>query len=155
MTRGKGKNPVTGLSRSMTPGELADIEGLKNEAEATLKHVEEHQITGAGEMVDKQRLKQEIARYDAIIHEGTPAKVRGINKDKLTEEARSLETEMQKYMPTREEMDHPERNPGAVRKHMKWGDKNQQNIQRYKEIMRTLEPEDPTATSIDKLRREK
>jgi hypothetical protein len=148
MVRSKGK-------RSMTIGERQDIEGLKAEAEATLRHAEENKVAGSGEMLDKTHLKREIARYDEILHEGAPVKVRGVTKDKLISEARELEDKMQKYMPTREEMAHPERNPGAVQKHIKWGDRNKGNIQRYKEIMRTLEPDDPTATSIDRLRRDK
>lgn len=156
MTRGKGKvNPVTGLDRSMTAGEILDAKSMKAEAEATLKYAEENQIAGAGANIDKAKLKAEIARYDAIIHEGTPTKVSGIKKDALVEEAKKLAETMQKNMPTIEEMNHPAKNPGAVQKHLKWESRNMQNIQRYKEIMRTLEPDDPTNTSIDRLRRDK
>jgi hypothetical protein len=155
MTRGKGKNPITGLERSMTTAELDDIRGMKQEAEATLKHVETHNVSGAGEMVDKGKLKAEIAKYDAIIHEGSPKQVRGMSKDRMIAEAKQLEESMQKNMPSRFEMDHPERNPGAVQKHLKWEKRNAVNIPRYKEIMRTLEPDDPTATNIDRLRNEK
>jgi hypothetical protein len=139
----------------MTIGERQDIAGLKAEAEATLRHAEEHNLGGQGAMIDKGRLKAEINRYDQILHEGAPQKVRGGSKDKLAKEAESLQHEMQKYMPTREEMNHPERNPGAVQKHIQWEERNKKNIHRYKEVMRTLEPHDPTATSIDKLRRDK
>ena len=153
MTRGKGKiNPVTGLNRSMTMGELQDIQQQKAEAEATLKYATDNQVGGAGSAIDKNKLKQEISRYDAIIHEGSPQKVRGVQKDALLKEAEALRVEMQLNMPTQDEMDHPSKNPGAVQKHLKWEGRNLQKIQRYKEIMRTLEPDDPTNTSIDRLR---
>jgi len=161
MTRGRGRppkvkvNPVTGLDRSMTMGELNDIKQQKLEAEGILKHVSEHQVSGAGEAIDKNRLKAQIDRYDAILHEGAPQKVRGLNKDRLAREAQDLREKMQRNMPTMDEMMHPSRNPGAVQKHMKWEARNLENIKRYKEVMRTIEPDDPTNTSIDRLRREK
>jgi hypothetical protein len=157
MTRGKGGkvNPVTGMDRSLTVAEREDLQGMKQEAVATLQHLESTQVAGSAEMVDKGKLKQEIARYDAILHEGTPAKVSGASKDKLREEAKRLEDAMTTNMPTRDEMDHPATNPGAVRKHMLWSERNKGNVARYKEIMRTLEPDDPTVTSIDRLRRAK
>lgn len=154
MTRGKGRNPVTGLDRSMTIGERDDIKVQRAEAEATLKHITENPGAVA-EGIDKGKLKREIDRYDAILHEGTPLKVSGIRKDGLAKEAEQLREVMQKNLPTSEEMAHPAKNPGAVQKHLMWEKRNLQNIQRYKEIMRTLEPEDPTATNIDRLRREK
>jgi len=148
MTRGKGKIP-------MSVSELQDIAGMKQEAEATLKHVTEHQVSGAGEMIDKGKLKAEIARYDAILHEGAPVKVGAIRRDALSKEAAEIRAEMEKGMPTRDEMDHPARNPGAVHKHMNWEKRNLKNIERFREIQRTLEPEDPTATNYDKFRKEK
>jgi len=158
MTRGKGTmkvNPVTGLDRSLTLGERQDIVGQKAEAEASLRYAEENQVGGAGGAIDKNKLKAEINRYDAILHEGTPARISGMKKDALIKEAEGLANEMRKNMPTQDEMDHPSKNPGAVQKHIKWGDRNVQNIKRYKEIMRQVEPDDPTNTNIDRLRREK
>ena len=156
MTRGKGINPVTGLDRSLTMGERQDITQQKAEAEATLKYATENQnVAGAGGAINKDKLKADIDRYDAILHEGTPAKLSGIKRDGLVSEAKALEVELQKNMPTLDEMNHPAKNPGAVQKHIKWEGRNLQNIKRFKEIMRQLEPDDPTNTNIDKLRREK
>ena len=85
----------------------------------------------------------------------SPVKVTGMRKDALAKEAQALAEEMQKNMPTQDEMDHPSKNAGAVQKHIKWGERNLKNIQRYKQIMRQLEPDDPTNTNIDRLRRAK
>lgn len=153
MTRGKGKiNPVTGLDRSMTMGELQDIKGQKAEAEASLKYATENVVGGAGGAIDKNKLKAEISRYDAILNAGAVPKVSGVKKDDLAKEAKRLAEEMQVNMPTQDEMDHPAKNPGAVQKHLKWGERNIDRIQQYKQIMRLLEPDDPTNTNIDKLR---
>jgi hypothetical protein len=153
MTRGKGINPMTGLTRPMSPGELQDIQGQKAEAEASLKYATENQIGGGGGGIDKNKLKAEINRYDAILHAGAPKRVSGTQKDAMVAEAARLAGEMQKNMPSQDEMDHPAKNPGAVQKHLKWEQRNLKNIQDYKTIMRTLEPDDPTNTNIDRLRK--
>ena len=155
MTRGKGINPMTGLNRPMSPGEIQDIMGQKQEAEASLRYATENQIGGAGAAIDKNKLKAEINRYDAILNAGAPKRVSGTQKDAMVAEAARLAGEMQKNMPTKDEMDHPAKNPGAVQKHLKWEGRNLKNIQDYKTIMRTLEPDDPTNTNIDRLRKEK
>ena len=153
MTRGKGHKVTEG--RSLTIGEREDLKGQRQEAEATLKYLAENPGASRGDVVDKSILKREIDKYDAILAENSPNVPRGTNKDRMVARARELEGIMQKNLPSREQMDHPARNPGAIRKHMLWDKANAANIQEYKEIQRRLEPEDPTATDIEKLRREK
>jgi hypothetical protein len=70
----------------------------------------------------------------------------------LAKEAQEIERKLQEGMPTREEMAHPSRNPGAVRKHLNWTARNNPLIQRYKTIQRTINPDDPH--SIENLRRD-
>ena len=151
MVRGRGRQE----QRSMTMGERTDIVGLKKEAEATLKHLESNPGTARGDVIDRSKLKNEIRRYDDILHQGEPAAARGINKDRLVKRAEELREEMRKNMPTREQMDHPAKNPGAIQKHLKWAKLNDPKVREYKEIMRRLEPEDPTAMDVECLRREK
>lgn len=141
--------------RSMTIGEKEDIKGQKQEAVATLKYLEENPGASRSDMVDKTKLKREIDRYDAVLAEGVPTNPRGANKDHMVARSKELAEKMQKNMPTREQMDHPARNPGAIRKHMIWSKNNEKNVLEYKEIMRRLEPDDPTATDVEKLRMEK
>ena len=155
MARGKGVNPMTGLSRPMSEGELRDIQGQKQEAEASLKYATENQVGGAGASIDKSKLKAEINRYDAILQQGTPKKVAGVRKDDMVKEVERLKDEMRVNMPTRDEMDHPAKNPGAVEKHMKWEKRNLENIQKFKSLQRQIDPDNPTNTNYDLLRREK
>jgi len=152
MTRGSGKYKVTD-GRSLSIGEREDLKGLKQEAVATLKHLEANPGTARSEMIDKGHLKREIDRYDGILAENSPSVPRGTNKDHMVARAKELAETLQKDMPTREQMDHPARNPGAIRKHMFWNKKNEKNVQEYKELQRRLEPDDPTATDVEKLRR--
>jgi hypothetical protein len=139
----------------MTHGEKEDLAGLRQEAQSTLDHLEKNPGTSRSDMIDKARLKKEIAYYDGQIAAGTPQAFRGMNKDKMVARAKELADKMQVNMPTREQMDHPARNPGAVRKHMIWTKNNDGNIREYKELQRRLEPDDPTATDVEKLRKEK
>ena len=155
MTRGRGINPATGLNRPMSAGEIQDIRGQKQEAEASLRYATENQVGGAGGAIDKNKLKAEINRYDAILHQGTPKKVSGMQKDAMVKEVERIKAEMQVNMPTQYEMDHPAKCPGAVQKHMKWDERNRENIQKFKTLQRQIDPDNPTNTNYDLLRREK
>ena len=155
MTRGKGVNPITGLNRPMSAGERQDIMGQRQEAEASLRYATENQIGGAGAAIDKSKLKAEINRYDAILHAGEPAKVSGQKKDAMLKDALRIAEEIKVNMPTQYEMDHPAKSPGAVQKHLKWEQRNLKNIQDYKNLMRSVDPDNPTNTNIDVLRKEK
>lgn len=155
MARGKGINPTTGLARPMSAGEIMDIQGQKAEAEASLKYATENQAGGAGGAIDKSKLKAEINRYDAILNAGAPKKVPGAQKDAMIKEVERIVEEMRVNMPTRDEMDHPAKNPGAVQKHMKWEERNRANIQKYKTLQRQIDPDNPTNTNYDLLRKEK
>lgn len=154
MTRGKGRK-VTEDGRSLSIGERDDIKGLKQEAEATLRHLEANPGTARDDSIDKSKLKREIEQYNNILSNNGPTEARGLNKDRMVARARELSEKLQINMPTREQMDHPARNPGAVRKHLIWSKNNEGMIREYKELQRRLEPDDPTATDLEKLRREK
>ena len=71
------------------------------------------------------------------------------------DEARQLEDRFKEGLPTRDEMAHPARNPGAVRKHMKWLTRNEASgaVDRYRQIQRTINPGDER--SIENLRKDK
>jgi hypothetical protein len=56
-------------------------------------------------------------------------------------------------MPTRDEMNHPAKNPGAVRKHMRWDVRNKPLIERFRTIQRLINPDEPE--SIENLRKDK
>ena len=144
MTRGKGTQKKI-LS-------IAEREGLiseKKDLETNLKDASQY----GGGQVNTGVIKQQISNLDKALHDGEAPRVAGIKKDALAEEAKRLKEEIMAGMPTQFEMDHPGRAPGAVGKHMKWNDRNDMKIRRYKEIMRMLEPDDPTAGMYDSWRK--
>lgn len=150
MVRGK----YTGEgARSYTHGELADLHGQKQEIDATLKHLETNPGTTRSEGIDTNALKKQRDYLDKVIHDNKPKTARGGNRDGLAQEAKSIADRIQVGMPTHDEMDHPSKNPGAVHKHLNWAKRTDDDVRRYKEIMRRLEPEDPTAGNVERFRK--
>lgn len=149
MTRGRGLKP-----KMLTQSEVAGLQDMKKDAQAQLKEIEQYGAGTPGAAVDRAKIQKEIAYIDKTLEEGAVPTVRGANKDRLVLEAAELEIKLKEGLPTRYEMDHPARCPGAVHKHLNWAKRNEANVLRYKEIQRILHPEDPTATDIEKLREE-
>jgi hypothetical protein len=126
------------------------LEDQKREAEAALK---EAQVPGRARELDQGALKQEINHIDKALHDGRAPRLSGNKKDSLAKEAKNLAEQIKEGMPTREEMSHPSRHPGAIAKHLNWDKRNAEKIQRYKEIQRQINPEAPI--NIESLRRAK
>jgi len=137
----------------LSPSERQSLEGEKRELETTISEMDGSGKGTPAEQIDVGRLQGEIKRLDVAIQERTPAEARGIQKDKYIKEEKVLEETIGTGMPTWHEMRKPSMNPGAVRKHMNWCDRNQANIERYRELQRILRPMDPK--SIENLRKEK
>jgi len=149
MTRGKG----TG-KKILSITEREGLIGDKKELEAELRASEYGAGTNAAG-INKEAIKKEIVRLDKEIHDGAVPKVSGIKKDALLAEANQLKEEIKVGMPTQFEMDHPAKAPGAIHKHLNWDKRNAEKIRRYKDIMRILEPQDPTAALCESWRKEK
>jgi hypothetical protein len=135
--------------------ELNGLRSDKREAESALKEAEGYGAGTAGEQLDKAKIKSEIKHYDDAIHEGSPGRVTSKTKDSLYREERELEEVFQVGLPTRYEMNHPGKCPGAVRKHMHWLNENENSgrVDRYRQIQRTLRPGEER--SIETLRKDK
>ena len=148
MIRSKKK---TVLSQS----EIKNLEDEKQDLEMALKEAEGYGSGTAGEQLDKARIKAQIAHYDREIEEGQPGRITGKTKDSLYREERELEDRFQIGLPTRYEMAHPAKCPGAVRKHMKWLNENEKTgyVDRYRQIQRILRPGEEK--SIETLRKDK
>jgi len=149
MTRGKGKAKI------LSQGERESIVGLKQEAESNLREAKQYGAGTQATGIDQSKIVAEIKHYDKVLAEGTAPKVRGSVKDEMRAEVKELQAKLQAGLPTRYEMDNPGRCPGAVHKHLNWMKRNDSNVARFREIQRTLEPDDPTATDIERLRTEK
>ncbi len=151
MTLNKEEEMVRGKGRKiLTYSERMGLKDQKIEAEAVLK---ESQTPGLSRGVDQARVKAEIAHLDKVITEGTAPRLTSNSKDKLASEARDLKDRISEGMPTRFEMDHPAKAPGAVQKHLSWDKRNREDIQRFKEIQRSINPDAPV--NIESFRRDK
>jgi hypothetical protein len=146
MVRGKGKI----LS-------IAEREGLVDERRdlnSQLKQSEFGKGTAA-EQIDTGAIKRQISRLDKGIDEGTAPSVRGATKDRMYARAKELKEIIMKGLPTRFEMENPGKAIGAVGKHRNWEKATHTAREEFRQIMKTLEPEDPTAVDIEKWRIEK
>jgi hypothetical protein len=133
---------------------LGALKEEKQELDQALREVKEGAGAGtAGANIDVSRISREIKRIDSAIGSGTAPTPRAVEKDRLVKQERELEERIADGMPTQYEMRRPSMNPGAVRKHMEWNNRNREAIQEYVAIQRILRPMEPK--SIENLRREK
>ena len=147
MTRGKTK-------RILTPGEVTDIKGMKAEAREQLNQIGVGMGTPADNL-NKARLQKQINYYERLIDEGKAPKVAGTDRDMMAAEAKGLKDKVTAAMLTRYQMDHPSKNPGVIQKQVRFMQVYKKDIQRYKEIQRVLEPNDPTAVDLEQYRKER
>jgi len=135
--------------------ELEGLESEKKELEGSLQQAEGYGSGTQGDQLDKAKIKAEIKYYENEINAGSPGKITAKTKDSLYKEEKQLEERFKEGLPTRHEMAHPGRCPGAVRKHMTWLQRNEGTgaVNRYREIQRTLRPGEEK--SIEDLRKDK
>jgi len=138
--------------RILSQSEVASLEDEKDELEGQLKQTEYGVGTQAAQ-IDKSVIQRQLDRVNTAIEEGAAPKVRGIDKDKLVKEESELEEQLAEGIPTRYEMDHPAKCPGAVHKHINWEKRNRERIERYRYVQAILHPEAPK--SIEQLRKDR
>lgn len=135
----------------------SEVKELTEERDHLQISVNEAEGAGPGSSragsIDVSRNKARINQIDRSIETRTPQEARGKAKDSLVREENEIEERLIVGMPTRYEMDHPARCPGAVRKHLAWDARNKGLIERYVEIQQILRPEEPK--SVEALRRDK
>lgn len=139
------------LPQVLSENEVRSLREEKKELESTMNQSEFGRGTAA-EQIDKKALAGQIRRIDSAIQAGTAPKLGGSQKDKLASEARQLAEAIKSGMPNQNEMDNPRKNPGAIRKNQLWEKNQRGNIERWKQVMRTIEPGDPTASNVERLR---
>lgn len=101
-------------------------------------------------------MKNQIKKLDNTIQKNAQLlRTTPRERDEMAKEAEALEEKFQRGMPTRFEMNHPARCPGAVKKHMTWLQNNQNtgDVERYRTIQRRLNPGEER--SIESLRKDK
>ncbi len=132
---------------------VAEREALKRE----LKDIERestHKETGSNRSdgINRDVMKRQASRLDKAIHDRTP-NLSPEEKNKVYKRAQELEDKIRVGMPTRNEMEQPERHPGAIRKQYEWNKRNSKDIKEWKNCKRSLDKDDPTTSNIEKFRR--
>jgi hypothetical protein len=148
MNRAIGKKQVLGTQ------EIQNLQEEKNDLRQSIKDAEGYGA-GTGRQQDVAVIQRQIDRIDKVIEEGKPGRLSSMQKDALQKEALTLADRFLEGLPTKYEMDHPAKCPGAVRKHMKWLTRFEKTgmVDRYKTIQRLLNPGEEL--SIESLRKEK
>lgn len=170
MVRGKG----TGSGITAEPGTVefrkqayeastkkflgeSEIKELTEEKEHLQVSIDQASEAGPGSSraggVNIESNRARIRQINNALETRSPHEAKGRAKDSLIREENEIEDRLIIGMPTRYEMDHPARCPGAVRKHLAWLNRNNQLIERYVEIQRILRPEEPK--SVEALRKDK
>ncbi len=152
MVRAKGNSAVAEKPKEiLSYTERAGLEDQKKELQSAIRESEDKDRAMG---IDINEAKRKIQNIDRAIEDRSVDEARGVSKDKLVREEREIEDFLvSSGMPTRYEMDHPARCPGAVRKHLKWLDRTRKAVGRYVEIQKILRPEEPK--SVEALRKDK
>lgn len=154
MTRGK---PKTG--KTLSPAELSQLKDEQREVNETLRTLDGQGTEQYGQgtkaaAADRAALQRQERKLQDAIDAGSPKRFStGYQKDKAWKEAQQLQERMSEHMPTKAEMENLRKHPGADRKELNWQRNNAQNVARWKELQRQLNPGDPTASSIENFRR--
>lgn len=147
MVRGQGKQTPELLSEA----ERETLVDQRKELEDTMRQTHDFGAGTQAEQIDKGVIQRQINNIDRAIESRSAPRLTGAQKDSLYREAKELEERLSEGLPTRYEMQSPAKNPGAVRKHLKWVNENSQRAERYRYIQRAL----GEYKSIESLRKEK
>jgi hypothetical protein len=129
------------------------LDEQKKDFETQLKDIKEFGAGTPAAQMDASAIQKQIKRIDKVIEEREAPKVSGSRKDELYKECEKIREILVQGMPTKYEMDHPAKCPGAVRKHLNWLRKNTTLIERHRTIQRLINPDEPM--SVEDLRKEK
>jgi len=149
-TRGKARQGIM-----LTREQVSELKSEKNNIEQRLKQTGNTPV-GNGRFyikppMNRDDLRKKIKEIDNVLESKSPPEVNAIDKGKLWNRAKTLIENIKEGMPTKYEMHPLTINPAtgklgrnktvedsAVRKNVKWQDKNKPSIVELKNIARTL-----------------
>lgn len=139
----------------MSQSELKNLKEEAHSARQIVKLVEQENYGagGRGSQLDKNALIKQAQQMEKIVADHSPKPIRGGDKDKLAKRAAELKEKLSEGMCSREEMKDIHKYPEAPMKHLEWEKRNSAAAYEYKQIMRRLEPGDPGASMVERLRR--
>jgi len=137
----------------------SQIQELKSE----INYLESMLASEAGSKIqDRTEFNAEIAKKREVLQAHAPKKLRGEKANKLLKQARELEKDIKEAMVPAKEAYQPYPKNGSsfdfersVKQQMAFQLNKgiQKKVAHYKNIMRRLDPDDPTIANIERLRR--
>lgn len=152
------RNATQQRSEKLTPGDRERFEDQKADLESQLAAIKGKE-TAAAEAIDESVVRRNLAKTTAILEKDVELEARGRQKDSLAREAKALEEELKANMPSKNEMwptrmGTPE-SEKCVQKQMRFERQFGDKARRWKDIQRRLEPDNPYAGSLDRIRPER
>jgi len=128
----------------------AQVKQAREKLEGLEKAIKAPSVPGFPD--DKTGIITQARKTKELLDGGEPEPTTPQSRDELLREAKTLETEIRNGMPTRIHMERKVH--GVVDQNRVWGLKNTHNISRWKDIWRTLEPDnfDPDLSNIERIR---
>ena len=152
----KRKKTSVDVEGTLSKSEMSEI---LNQTERILGDIKGKSDFGEdyGTPVRNASTMRELKRRYDILNEKAPKTLTAKEKDDLANRMEELEDIIKKDMPTQSEM---WRRPGidgmdsdrAVRKNMHWEKTTGKAVGEWKSIARTLDPDDPSASNVERLR---
>lgn len=143
--------------QKMTYDEVQDMLNQVKSLKSQLRSGEEDGLGMRPDKIqDETRVRREIKRFEDILDKDDQLIARDPGlKDAYHKEAKDLEIQIRKFAPSRQEswttMKTPLDFERAVEKQTYWIKKGSVLVNRWKELRRRLEPENPYADSVEKL----
>lgn len=115
-------------------------------------------VAPAGTVIHPSRMSDRIKGINKVLKEGTPPQINSAERDNLQKRREELESEFEhdQVLETREELTAIKRSNPAYMTAMakaRMRPKYEGKITEWKNIMRTLDPENPEADNLDQLRK--
>lgn len=148
------KRPV----EKLTPADRERFEEKRGDLEDQLRIIKSGE-SQAAESLSRSVVERDLAKTSKLLEQDEEAIARGREKDKIAREAKELEAELREAMPSHNDM-WPTRlgtmeSERAVQRQMAFESKYGEKARRWQNLQRRLEPEDPFASSLERIRRER
>ena len=137
----------------MSPSELKALRDERSFTNSMLNQAqsENYGAGSRGSQLDRERLSSAAKHYAKQEDAYSPRALRGAHKDKVAKEAAKLENEFKEGMLTQKETE----TASCAYQQLAWERRNTQKILQWKQLQRRLNPGDPGASNIERLRRER
>ena len=128
----------------------AQVKQAREDLEGLEKAIKAPSVPGFPD--DKTGIITQARKTKELLAHGAPEPTSPQRRDELLKESKKLEVEIRNGMPTRIHMERKVH--GVVGQNTDWGKKNTHKISRWKDIQRTLEPDnfDPDLSNIERIR---